>query len=150
MPKQTPQKRNGRKWSSLWNRIRQLRCVWQVPNPLRPVDPQQIFWWVILFVFVLSLFAAISRFVFKAKPSVDSDEKARKPFGSSDASDEVWNVDEKAFNSLPKHSPRTPASLQRAFQIMLSYPEWRKAASPRSEPGARSLFHKDERPPEGN
>lgn len=64
MPKQTPQKRNERKWSSLWNRIRQFCCVWQVPNPLRPVDPQQIFWWVMLFDFVLSLFAAISCSIF--------------------------------------------------------------------------------------
>lgn len=41
MPTQTLQKRNERKWSSLWNRIHQLCCVWQVPNPLRPVDPNR-------------------------------------------------------------------------------------------------------------
>lgn len=107
---------------------------------------QQIYWWVMLFAFVLLLFAAISCSVFKAKPLDDSYEKTRKPPSSG----KFGTAAKKRFSSLHKHSPWTPASWPRAFQIMSSYPEWRKAASPRSERSARSLFHKDERPPEGS
>lgn len=150
MPTQTSQKRNEGKWSSLWNRVH-LCCVCVVPNLLRPADPQQIFWRVTPFAFVLSLFAAVSCSVFKAKASVDSCEKARWAVQLGERPPTKFRtLTKRRFILLPKHSPRTPASWQPAFQIMLSYPEWRKAASPRSEPRARPLFPKDERPPEGS